>query len=175
MEEIYKTLIDFPAYRISNFGNIQSRWQRRKAFYKGFRCTDVWKDLPQFPDKKGYLQVHLCDGYGTVKTVRIHNLVAYYFISERPQGKIIRHLDSNPSNNKVSNLQYGSYLDNENDKINNGTWNTRNGGAKVTPIQVKEIRVKLKEGLSQKELAIEYNVSRPTITRIANNTIWKVI
>jgi len=63
----------------------------------------------------------------------------------------------------------------ENNKIRNGTWNTRNGGAKITPEQVQEIRMKLKNGEQQKLLAIEYGVSRPTITRIANYKIWKNI
>ena len=101
----------------------------------------------------GYPMVHLCDGRGKVKSVKVHSLVAEYFIGEKPKF---------------------TYLENENDKIGNGTWNTRNGGAKLTPLQVQEIRAKLKN-TSQKELAKEYNVSRPTITRIANNKIWRTI
>ena len=173
MEEIFMILDDFPAYRISNLGKIQSRW-KRGSYYNGFTCVDVWKDLPMYPDRKGYLQVHLCDGYGQVKTVRIHNMVTRCFLGERPVEKpVVRHLDSNPSNNKLTNLTYGTYVENENDKIKNGTWNSRFGGAKLTPIQVKEIRYKLKCNISQKDLAIEYDVSRPTITRISNNKIWK--
>ena len=39
--------------------------------------------------------------------------------------------------------------------------------------RVLEIREKLNKGYIEKDLAIEYNVSRPTITRIKNNKIWK--
>ena len=172
MEEKFKIINDFPAYRISNYGRIQSRWQRH-ASYRGFIKKDIWKDLPVYPDAKGYLHVHLCDGHGKVKTERIHNLVARKFIGERPKGNVVRHRDSNPSNNHISNLSYGTYLENENDKIQNGTWNTRNGGAKITPTQVEEIREKASKGEPQKDLALEYKVSRPTITRIVNNTIWR--
>lgn len=172
MKEVYKTLIDFPAYRISNKGNIQSRW-KRGSYYSEFKCVDIWKELPKHYDGNGYLMVHLCDGNGRVKSIRIHILVAEYFIGLKPKDKhVVRHLDSNKENNDVTNLAYGTYLENEHDKIENGTWNTRRGGAKITPLQVKEIREKLKTA-SQKELAEEYNVSRPTITRIANNKIWK--
>jgi hypothetical protein len=172
MKEKFIVITEFPAYRISNFGRIQSRWQRH-ASYKGFIKKDIWKDLPSFPDAKGYLQIHLCDGRGRVKTERIHTLVALAFLGERPYKNVVRHIDSNPSNNHITNLSYGTYLDNENDKIQNGTWNTRNGGAKIKPQQVLEIRNKAEKGESQKNLALEYGVSRPTITRIINNTIWR--
>lgn len=174
MKEEFKILNDFTAYRISNFGRIQSRWQRISA-YNGFGIIikDIWKDLKPKDDGKGYLQVHLTDGKNR-KTYRIHSLVALYFLGKSPKDKpIIRHLDSNKKNNHIQNLAYGSYVENENDKIENGTWNTRRGGAKITIDQVKEIREKLNKRISQKLLSKEYNVSRPTITRIANFTIWK--
>ena len=171
MEEIYKVLTDFPAYRISNKGNIQSRWKRGENL-SGFQ-NNPWKNLKPGTDGKGYLTIILCDGDGKRKSKRIHNLVAEYFIGPKPKDKqVVRHLDSNPKNNYDSNLAYGTHLENEHDKIDNGTWNTRNGGAKITIVQVKEIREKLKT-ISQKELAIMYGISRPTITRIANNKIWK--
>ncbi len=175
IEEVFKMLNDFPAYRISNFGRIQSRWVTR-ACYDGFKVEDVWNDLTPGNDGNGYPQVVLCDGYGKKRTTRVHNLVAKYFLGPKPhKSMIVRHVDSNPSNNHVSNLAYGTYTDNENDKISNGTWNTRNGGAKITPKQVKEIREKLKSGSSQEDLASEYCVSRPTINRISNNKIWREV
>jgi len=39
--------------------------------------------------------------------------------------------------------------------------------------EVQEIRKKLTT-ISQKMLAKEYGVSRPTITRIANNKTWRI-
>lgn len=152
MKEEFRILSDFSAYRVSNMGRIQSRWQRR-ASYCGFIIEDVWRDLPMYPDAKGYLQVHLCDGHGRVKTVRIHNLVSTTFIGPRPSRNVVRHLDSNPSNNCINNLAYGTYSENENDKIANGTWNTRNGGAKITPSQVQEIRRGAENGETQSSLA----------------------
>jgi len=172
--EKFKIIKEWPAYRISNYGNIQSRWQRGKSYYSGFKCEDVWHNLPGHPDGGGYLKVCLCDGNGKVKSMKIHWLVAQYFLGEKPHDKtIIRHLDGNKLNNNASNLSYGTYIDNENDKIEHGTWNTRNGGAKLIPNQVIEIRNKINNGGKDKELSIEYGVSRPTITRIRNNKIWK--
>ena len=50
---------------------------------------------------------------------------------------------------------------------------TIDDGAKLTPSKVQEIRKKLTT-ISQKMLAKEYGVSRPTITRIANNKTWRI-
>lgn len=172
-KEVFKIIDGFPAYRVSNFGNIQSRWQYRGYYYNGFEIEDVWEDKPSRPDKKGYHQVCLCDGHGNKKTIRVHVLVATAFIGKKPfPTAIIRHLDGNPANNRAENLSYGSYVDNENDKIRHGTWNTRNGGASLTPEQVIEIRNRYENGEPQKFLAECYGVSRPTITRIVNYSTW---
>lgn len=173
MEEVFKIIMDFPAYRISNMGRIQSRW-KRGSFYSEFKIKDVWKDLPTHANSKGYLQVHLCDGYGKIKTVRIHKLVAELFLGEMPEGKqLIRHLDNDPSNNCVTNLAYGTYIENENDKIEHRTWNSRYGGSKISFVQAQEIRMRLLSGEKQNSLAKEFCVSRPTINRIGNNKIWR--
>lgn len=174
MKEKFKILNEYPAYRVSSMGKIQSRW-RWGAYYSGFQCNDIWKNLP-LHYTSGYAYVHLCDGKSKPKTVRVHRLIAETFLGKHIGGKLcVRHLDGNPANNAVSNLAWGTYLENENDKIVHGTWNTRNGGAKITPEQVQEIREKLKKDKPQKELADEYGVSRPTITRIANNKIWRIM
>jgi len=73
----------------------------------------------------------------------------------------------------MENLCHGTYADNENDKIENGTWGCRYGGAKLSRSDVVDIRIKLKDGSIHEKLATEYGVSRQTTTRIANNKIWR--
>jgi hypothetical protein len=170
--EYFKIIEAYPAYRISNYGRIQSRW-KMGGHYNGFITKDVWKNKKYHVGEDGYPKVCLADGYNKPKTFTIHKLMAMVFLGERDSNDIIRHLDGNRLNNSLDNLSYGTYTDNENDKILHGTWNTRNGGAKLTPLQVEEIRKKIKIGYRDNDLAIEYNVSRPTITRIRNYKIWK--
>jgi hypothetical protein len=172
MAEIFKILDNYPAYRISNYGRIQTRWQMG-GYYNGYEVKDRWRDLKPNKEPKGYLSVNLSNGKDKPKRFRIHNIVADAFLEGKKEGLIIRHLDSNPENNHANNLKWGTYLENENDKIKNGTWNTRNGGAKLTPSQVLEIRELIKNGQKHEYISNKYNVSRPTITRIANNKIWK--
>jgi hypothetical protein len=174
MKEIFRIVNEFPAYRISNKGNVQTRW-RRGYYYSKLKIKDVWRDIiPRF-DGNGYLALILCDGYGTRKTTKIHKLVAQYFLPSRPaSAQLIRHLDGVKYHNEAINLAYGTYVDNENDKKRHGIWNNR-GGGKVTPEQVKEIRQRITTGATHNALAVEFKVSRPTITRIANHVIWKNI
>jgi hypothetical protein len=55
------------------------------------------------------------------KNVKLHCLVAYAFLGERPTGYVIDHIDRNPQNNKLQNLRYCSNRDN---CINSCKWRT---------------------------------------------------
>lgn len=169
MEE-FKIISGFEGYRVSNYGRLQSRLNkgRSKARFK-----DAWHDYKLKLDGHGYLCASLCDGLNKPKTLKIHNLVLLEFVGPKKSGFCVRHIDGNKLNNALSNLVYGTYKENEADKILHGTWDTRLTGRKLTPIQIDEIRSKIKSGLKDIQLSVEYNVSRPTITRIRNGKIWK--
>src|SRR4051812_39982225 len=46
------------------------------------------------------------------RTTKVHRIVAEVFLGPRPEGAVIRHLDGNPLNNAVSNLEWGTPSDN---------------------------------------------------------------
>lgn len=172
-KEIWKVIKDLPAYRVSSLGKIQSRWRRGKKIKNKFK--NFWETRKTHTDKKGYARLAICDGIHKPVTTLVHVLVAESFIGKKPfKRSCVRHLDGNPKNNKAENLAWGSHWENEQDKKVNGTWENRNGGAKLTPNKVSDIRAKAKSGTRQEDLAKEYDVSRPTITRIVNKTIWKL-
>ena len=56
----------------------------------------------------GYEYVHLCNGKGKTKLFRVHRLVASAFIPNPNNYPVINHIDENPSNNCVSNLEWCS-------------------------------------------------------------------
>ncbi len=51
----------------------------------------------------------------------VHCIVAAAFIGPRPSGWETRHIDGNPSNNRLENLEYGTRSDNAEDSKRHGT------------------------------------------------------
>lgn len=96
------------SYEISNFGRVKSLARPslnrpNRMIKERIRSTNIgWK---------GYIEITLRNGKKT-KRCRIHVLVAEAFIGPRPDGHETRHLDGDPSNNTVSNLEYGPPLQN---------------------------------------------------------------
>ena len=57
---------------------------------------------------------------GRKKEERVHRLVLEAFVGPLPDGMVTRHLDGNPLNNHISNLQYGSQSENGLDTVRHG-------------------------------------------------------
>lgn len=66
----------------------------------------------------GYRVVGLSKG-ATFKSFTVHSLIALTFHGERPEGMLIRHLNDNPVDNRLINLEYGTTADNIADYIRN--------------------------------------------------------
>lgn len=84
-------------------------------------------------------------------------------------------MDGDNRNDRLSNLIWESHIDNEKRKVAHGTINrgARNGGAKLTRDQIRQIRKEYKTGLiSQKALGYKFNISQPQIFNIVNNKHW---
>lgn len=168
-----RELPGFPAYRISSDGHLETRWTWG-PHYSGFTFPDKWRTVPPVPNNKGYIPVNLRRGDGTGRRTHIHVLVAETFVGSRPFPRAcVRHMDGNTANNNADNLAWGTYLDNENDKLRHGTHNSRISNARLSPEQVRDIRARADGGELHENIARQFGVSRPTVTRIANRTIWK--
>jgi hypothetical protein len=153
-----------------------------------------WRSLEEFPDyqfsdtglvkKNGkYRSPYLGHSYPTVylsnkfvrKQVRLHTIIAELFIGPCPEGFIIRHLDDDKENNQVSNLAYGTDYDNKQDAIRNDKIpkGEKHGCAKLTQVEVNEIRNTEYYYGCIETLAKEYDVSRSTISSIRTGRTWK--
>lgn len=148
----------FPLYLITNFGRVISFHRRNPEF------------RTQARDPKGYCCVVLRHE-GLSRSARVHRLVAETFIANPDSLPCVRHLDGNPRNNSVSNLAWGTHLQNEDDKRGHGTWNARRTG-KLSASDRQTIRELYAQAWSQKSLSDRFGVSRPTITRLLNGTTW---
>jgi hypothetical protein len=153
----------FSNYLFHADGRVES-WQGREI-----RFLDA---APQPP--RGYRPITLIDDDGHHWRTRLHVAMATAFHGSKPFAKAVaRHVDGNTSNHCADNCRWGTYKQNEDDKLVHGTWWKRRDGGKLTLEQAEAIRQRYAAGERQVDLAAEYGVSRPTITRIINNSIWR--
>lgn len=89
-------------YEVSNMGRVRSldRINSNGRKLKG-------KIMERKPNKDGYMKVGLSRN-GKVKTFQVHRLVATMFIPNPENLPVVNHLDENPSNCNVDNLEWCS-------------------------------------------------------------------
>lgn len=171
MKEQWKKIKDFCFYEVSNIGRVRSVGAYRinslghKRFIRG-------KILSGFIDDDGYRKVILYKkekGWKSRKTKTVHSLVLEAFSGPR-KGRIARHLDGNPKNNKIENLKWGSPKENCKDRKNHGREYKPPKGHNhlMSCLSSKDVeKIKsLKGKIKQFECAELFKCSRVTIYRI---------
>ncbi len=158
-------------YEVSDHGHVKRIGKSGGAVVG--RILNPWRT------QKGYLTVSMYDGYNYKVTKKIHRLVARAFIGPPPMGKVeIRHLDGNPSNNHVENLEWGDNKDNKEDMIRHGRstkpLNSPRGNNhhahKIDDADISQI-LQLLSTTTQTKIAKIFNVKQATISAIKCGTI----
>lgn len=163
---------------------------------------EIWKDIPNY---EGYYQVSSLgrvkslnynrtrkprvlkqglDGYGypksciskdgKAKNIRVHRLVMLAF-----KGKSelqVNHINGIKTDNRLENLEYCTQSENINHAVSNGLiLNGENHGkAKLTRACAERIKYG-HQGMTQKEVANLYGISRQQVSDIRLNNQWKHI
>lgn len=110
-DETWATIPGQPGYEVSDHGNVRS--------FKSGRPRPIKQ---QANLRRGsYRQFGTSQGARRQYIVKTHVAVAAAFLGDRPEGLEIRHLDGDVANNHLSNLIYGTHLENEQDKFRHGT------------------------------------------------------
>lgn len=98
MEEIWKDIPNYEGmYQISNLGRVKSLSNNN---------SKKEKILKQYIDKYNYYNISL-NKKNIGSTLKVHKLIAMAFLNHTPCGykEIVDHIDNNPLNNNVNNLQ----------------------------------------------------------------------
>ncbi|MGP9720952.1 NUMOD4 motif-containing HNH endonuclease [Corynebacterium sp. AOP40-4SA-5] len=118
--ETWKPVVGWEGlYEVSDHGNVRSL---DRIVYAGSGRTRKSKGrtIAQLPMPTGHLWVHLCRD-GSKDSDRVHRLVMAACVGPCPEGMEVRHIDGDPTNNRVGNLQYGTRSENMDDRVTHGT------------------------------------------------------
>lgn len=171
MKEIWKPINGFVGvYEVSNLGRV-------KSFKKG---EGLILSLRKHHNHN-YVSVSVLL-YGNNRTNHklVSRLVAQAFISNPENRPCVNHIDNNPSNNKVNNLEWCTHLENTQHANRQGRLKVprigcrgKNNYGGITKEKVLEIRkLWLSDKKTQKEIASIYKVSKLTINKIINKKAW---
>lgn len=160
----------FPYYCISEYGVVLSCRTRGGKFVP---WTPMKQTLNRL-DSRGRLFVGFRNGRKAPHPRAIHTLVLTHFLGPCPDGMEGCHNDGNPLNNHISNLRWDTHVNNMADRELHGRTpkGERNGAAKLTETQVREILELKDQGVMQKDAAPMFGVSKQCIQLIYDRKTW---
>lgn len=128
-----------------------------------------WENLKRTKRKDGY-EVVWYEG----KIQYVHRLVGKKYIPNPENKPTINHINGIKDDNRVENLEWATYKENNNHARDTGLWGENIiHKRKLTPEQVKEIRNKyIPRKYTQKMLSEEYDIDQGTISRIIKNKTY---
>ena len=162
-------------YLVSSEGRVWSC--RRFVRYRNGKGRHYGGHVLGSATSRNYRYVGLCRDGETVKT-KTHTLVLEAFVCPRPDALVCRHLDGDPSNNRLQNLSWGTVLESNRDRRQHGTdpSGERHPGAKLRANDVRQIRRMANlEGVSHRNIANMFGVTKSTITDAVARKTWSHI
>lgn len=155
-----KVLEKYPDYQVTDDGQVWSekshRWLRPGKHRFGYAIVNLYRD------NRPHLEL-------------VHRLVLEAFVGPCPPGLECRHLNGNPTDNRLENLAWGTHTENMADRTRHGTDNrgTRSRTAKLTQENVYAIRTLHRwAGYTKRELAQMFGVSFHTVTDVILRRRW---
>ena len=167
-EEVWAFSAMATDFEISTLGRVR-RWCNRQRAKRGLIKKARLAD-------SGYIAVGLTPFRGKQSIYYVHRLVADAFHGGAPfEGAVVRHLDGNKLNNHPDNLAWGTYAENEADKLRHGTRNFGEAvhNAKLTEETVKQVREMHRAGMTISKIARHFNMARKTISNVALGQTWR--
>lgn len=170
MKELWKPIKRYEGiYEVSNRGRVRSLNRTLLQTRRGKRCRVSFKGRVIRPTsmKTGHLSVVLSYNLA-FEGFKVHRLVAEAFIRTIQPGEHVNHLDFNPQNNDVENLE-----------ITTPGGNSKHSmladrlGTKLNRDKVLQIKAALARGEKQANLARQFGVSCPHINAIAKGRLWR--
>jgi len=167
--EEWRGIVGFEGYEVSNLGRVRS-WKVIGGHRKRSSEPRI-KTLT--PDPEGYLNVGLWKNGKTILK-GVHRLVLIAFVGIRSSKIQSRHIDGNPANNLLSNLEWGTAKQNADDRTRHGRtpMASVHYATEFTEETIIEIRRRRAAGERQISLAAEFGITRAGISGICVGRTW---
>jgi hypothetical protein len=165
----------YPGYGASEDGRVWSRWERKGKCRRGagWVLVERWHERKQTkkPSRRFVVKLRR-EGRGCY--LHVHTLVLLAFIGPRPKGLECRHLNGDPTDNRLVNLRWGTRSENEADKARHGTvpQGERAGNSVLSVGKVRQIRRWAAAGQTQREIACRLGVHRATVGDVVTGRRW---
>ena len=175
-QEEWRKVEGFEAYEVSNYGNVRSI--ERKVLCSSGEVRHRKAVLLKPTSVLGYAIVTI---YSNRKPNyrKIHRLVATAFLGNPEKLPVVNHINGNKLDNTVSNLEWCTPSHNSLHAVATGLTNSAkgeaHGRAKLTEIQVHEIRNLCNNGAVQAQIAKKFGVKPMIISNIVNRKRWRHI
>lgn len=167
-EEEWRPVVGYEdRYEVSEFGKIRNIRRPRKPLLK------QWTKKPY-----GHKTVNIIGNNNVRRGRLVHVLVLEAFFGPKQDGQETRHLDGDSSNNHISNLKWGTHIENMADSIRHGTFffagniGEENMHSKLMEKDVIEIKRMLNNGKRGKDIAVKYGVTAAAIHLIKKGKNW---
>lgn len=154
-------------YTVDKEGNIYTPWRE-------------WHQMYQHSNKAGYKELYLYLEDGRRKCFKVHRIVMNTFSpAEDSENLQVNHINGIKYDNRLENLEWVTRSENLLHVFRTGLEEKpkgeKNPNHKLTEKEVILICEKLKKGATLMSLAIEFGVSKSTISAIKNKRVWKNI
>lgn len=122
----------------------------------------------------GYAAVGMSSRRGEArKLVKVHKLIALTFLGNPPfESAVIRHLNGNKLDNRVENLAWGTYKENEADKKVHGTHKFPIKTKFRSSNDIEEVKKLRAAGMKIGEIAARFGVGKQAIMRVCKGATW---
>jgi len=150
-------------YEVSDQGRVRSLDRQARVRGGGLRAH-LGRVLRPYCNP--YPLVVLSRG-GAHKTCKVPRLVAEAFIPNPDCRREVNHIDCDPLNNRASNLEWATALENTRHAQINGKM-----ARKLTPQDVVQIRALASVGAARVAIAAQFGINRSCVYKIITREAW---